>query len=597
MKLKEILLDILNNKFAGNKQKFICYIINSKSCLELKKNIILATNFLENPNWSQRVYHVFNGSFIPSCYCGNEVKFSDLSKGYNKFCSPKCKHNSVELKNKKEQSNLEKYGTKSPGMNQDIKNKVKQTNLERYGYESHNSSEIVKEKKKKVCLEKYGVENVSQVDFVKEKREKTFLENYGEICPSKNSVIKEKVKQTNIKKFGYAYPAQNPEIRKKLHEIVTSPEIIEKTKQTNLKRYGVENSNQSEIIKNNQRIINFNKLLKNEKILQKVSPSFNVEEYDGVDKQYKFLCKRCNSEFFSHLKYGLIPRCTKCYPLQNTSISEKEIVDYLRFLGVQVIENKREIIPPFELDIYLPNYKIALEFDGLYWHSELNGKDKKYHLDKTEKCLEKGIQLIHIFEDEWMNKQDIVKSIISSKLGFNKKIFARTSFFKEINKNKGDTFFEENHLQGGNINITNYYALFKNNEIIFCIGIGKSRYNKNYDYELIRSCSKLNTSVIGGFEKIIKNLPLKGSIVSYVDRRYFNGNSYKNWNIFGFIEPNYYYMFDYHIRFSRIRFQKHKLPKLFPDVYEDNLTEWEIMQLAGYDRIWDCGNLVFSRQL
>ena len=597
MELREYLLELLNNKFLGDKQKFIVSINNSKKYLNTKKSVIEQTSFLVDPSFSQRIYHVFNGNTLPICYCGNAVKFFDISKGYNKYCSSKCRHNSVELKNKVKQTNLERYGAKAPGMNQDIKNKVKQTNLERYGYESHNSSEKVKEKKKQVCLEKYGVENVSNTEFVKEKRKKTFLERFGKICLSKNNFIKEKVKQTNIKKFGYEYPSQNSEIRNKLHDIITSPEVVEKTKQTNLERYGIEYSSQSEFIKNNQRINNFNKLLKNEKIMQKVTPTFNVDDYLGIDKQYTFLCNKCNFEFVSHLKYGQIPRCTNCYPLQNSSISEKEIVEYLKFLDLQVMESKRDIIPPYELDIYLPNYNIAIEFNGLYWHSELNGKDKTYHLQKTEKCLEKGIQLIHIFEDEWVNKQEIVKSLLRTKLGLNKRIFARNTFFKEISKNQGSLFFENNHLQRDNSRITDYYALFENNEIVFCIGIGKPRYNKNYDYELIRSCSKLSISVIGGFEKLIKNLPLQGKIISYVDRRYFNGNSYKNWNFIEKTESSYYYMLDYINRFSRIEFQKHKLPKLFPNVYDKDLTEWEIMQLAGYDRIWDCGNLSYNRIL
>jgi len=177
------------------------------------------------------------------------------------------------------------------------------------------------------------------------------------------------------------------------------------------------------------------------------------------------------------------------------------------------------------------------------------------------------------------------------------KIYARETIFKEISKQEGNLFFKQNHLNNDNQRITNYFGLFKEEDLKFVIGIGKPRYNKNYDYELIRSCSKLNTVVIGGFEKLIKNLPLQGKIISYVDRRYFNGNSYKNWVFVEKTSQNYFYMKNYQVRESRNKFQKHKLPKLFPDVYDINLTEWEIMQLVGYDRIWDCGNLAYSRIL
>ena len=117
---------------------------------------------------------------------------------------------------------------------------------------------------------------------------------------------------------------------------------------------------------------------------------------------------------------------------------------------------------------------------------------------------------------------------------------------------------------------------------------------------MIRSCTKLNTVIVGGFNKLIKNLPLQGKIISYVDRRYFNGAGYKNWNFVGSANSNYFYLdYNYHYnkRENRLKYQKHKLSKLFPDVYDKDLTEWEIMQLAGYDRIWDCGNLVFKKDL
>ena len=131
--------------------------------------------------------------------------------------------------------------------------------------------------------------------------------------------------------------------------------------------------------------------------------------------------------------------------------------------------------------------------------------------------------------------------------------------------------------------------------LVQLISLSKPRYNKNFDYELIRSCSKLNTVVVGGFNKLIKNLPIQGSLISYVDRRYFTGNSYKNWKYIGETSPNYYYTKGYQ-RESRIKYQKHKLARLFPDIHDDELTEWQIMQLAGYDRIWDCGNFVYVKE-
>ena len=171
---------------------------------------------------------------------------------------------------------------------------------------------------------------------------------------------------------------------------------------------------------------------------------------------------------------------------------------------------------------------------------------------------------------------------------------ARKCEFREIPLDKATLFFKMNHLQGFPLKIkTNNFGLFYKNKLVEAVSICKSRYNENYELELYRACTKLNISVIGGFDKLIKNLPLQGSIVSYIDRRYFNGNSYKYWNYIGKTQPNYFYMDKKYLqRYSRLKFQKHKLLNKY-----NNLTEWENMQLTGYDRIWDCGNLIYSRNL
>ena len=187
MELKEKLLNLLNAEFNKNKQIFVVSIINSKKFTQLKAEITLATSFLENPTFSQRIFHIFSNSYeIPKCYCNNFLTFFDLSKGYNFYCSPKCKYSSIEMREKRERTNLERFGTKTPGENQEVKNKTKRTNLEKYGFESHNSSEEIKNKKKQVCLEKYGVENVSQVREVQEKREVTFMEIFFVKNPNMN---------------------------------------------------------------------------------------------------------------------------------------------------------------------------------------------------------------------------------------------------------------------------------------------------------------------------------------------------------------------------------------------------------------------------
>ena len=680
--LRQQLLDLLEKEFKGNKKGFLASLNRSENFNQLKLKIISSTSFLEKPNFSQRIFHIFTQlTEIPTCFCGSPVNFSYLTKGYNTYCSKKCMYESEVVKKKRDQTNLERYKAINPFQNEIIKEKIKKTNLERYGVENPSLSEeikkkrentfisrfgantplkneIIKEKIKQTNLERYGVENPNQVKEIREKGIRTNLEKYGVESPLQNKEILNKVKQTCLERYGVENPAQNKEVQESMKQTnlerygVESPlqnkEILNKVKQTNLERYGYAVSSKNEMVKEKMRKNNiekydvnwipemesikikiketnmrifgvefpmqneaikektilsrskrsFQNLLKNEKVMEKVEPLFSIEDYTNVYKEYKFLCKQWSNVFFDNLEDGKIPRCFVCFPvLKGESKAEKEILCWLGSLKINVISKNRSIIPPFELDIFLSNYNLAIEFNGLYWHSELNNKDRNFHLAKTEGCFNKEVQLLHIFEDEWLDRQEIVKSIIKSKLGFCDRVYARDTKFIEINKEDGQKFLKENHLQGENSRITRFFGLLYKNELIQLIGIGSTRYSNSSAYELIRSCALLNTVVVGGFEKLVKNLPLKGSIISYVDRRYFNGNSYKNWEYVGTTEPNYFYMKNYSNRESRLKYQKHKLPKLFPDVYDINLTEWEIMQLAGYDRIWDCGNIVYSRIL
>jgi len=203
------------------------------------------------------------------------------------------------------------------------------------------------------------------------------------------------------------------------------------------------------------------------------------------------------------------------------------------------------------------------------------------------------VNLIHIFEDEWYDKQDIVKSILKAKMGkIENKIYARKCEVKKVSNDEVIDFLFENHLQGP-INGKSI-GLYYNDELVSSIVYGSPRYNKQYEIEIFRFCNKIETHVVGGLSRLISHI--NGSKVSYCDKRYSIGVGYKS---SGFISsgestPSYYYLNKtYRNKFSRLQFQKHKLPNLL-EVFDPNLTEWENMQLNGYDRIWDCGNFVFT---
>ena len=284
------------------------------------------------------------------------------------------------------------------------------------------------------------------------------------------------------------------------------------------------------------------------------------------------------------------------FNLYYKSKAQKEIFDFIS----QYVEAKqcnKSLLKGKELDIYIPSKKIAIEYNGLYWHCELNKIESSYHLNKTLECKKYDVQLLHVFEDEWIFKQEIVKSIILNKIGLSETIMARKCSIVEVNSTQATKFIELNHIQGyvhSSINI----GLMYHNELVGNMTFGKSRYNKNYSWELIRYCTKLNTSVIGGASKLFSYFTKNhnGTIISYCDLRYGTGKMYEKIGMEykHTTSPNYFYFHTNKIiRESRLKYQKHKLKKLFPDVYSGDKTESEIMAEKGYHRIYDCGNSVW----
>lgn len=275
-----------------------------------------------------------------------------------------------------------------------------------------------------------------------------------------------------------------------------------------------------------------------------------------------------------------------------SSVGQIQVANYIESLGFNVILNDRKLIGPLELDIVIPEKNIAIEYCGIYFHSETWGnKDKNYHLNKHQLTNNQGYKLITIFENEWFEKQDIVKSILSVKFGVSmNKVYARKTTFKEVSYKDIKQFEIDNHLQGTRP-ASKYYVLCYNNEIVMSLSIGKSRFNKNITNEIVRMTTKKNVSVVGGISKLIKNIKVNDCL-TYADKRYGDGNGYEK---VGFTKlqdssPNYFYFHkkDHSTLHSRNKFQKHKIPNV-----DSSKSEYENMLLRDYDRIWDCGNSVY----
>jgi very-short-patch-repair endonuclease len=352
-----------------------------------------------------------------------------------------------------------------------------------------------------------------------------------------------------------------------------------------------------------------------ESSLEKLKNEFRYDKYtiikfpSVVSKDLIVIkCNNCGKTSEWCLKNGMLKNiknkrlCRHCEIPH--SLAEDEIMKFLQENYNNKIvhkSNSRQIIKPYELDFYLPYIKLAIEYDGLFWHSEENGKDKNYHLMKTNMRENQNIKLIHIFENEWIYKQDIVKSRLKNLLGiYDKSIYARKCEIVEINQKESSIFLSENHIQGScnaKINI----ALKYNNEIVSIMTFSKCRFrNTLSDWELVRFCNKLNYHIPGAASKLLKYFEQKyipQKLISYADRRWSKGNLYQQLG-FKFIEntrPNYWYFKKPELKlYNRLSFQKHKLCYKL-EHFDVNKTEHENMKNNGYNRIYDCGNMVFEK--
>jgi len=290
--------------------------------------------------------------------------------------------------------------------------------------------------------------------------------------------------------------------------------------------------------------------------------------------------------------------------IKKVSKIESELGDWLKTLGACVEYSNREIIAPYELDLYLKDYNLAIEIHGLYWHSENHGnKHKTYHLSKLEMCEKAGISLIQIFDDEWKDKQNVIKNKLLSKLKKSKeKIYARNCEIEEVLDNKVKSeFLKNNHVQSEDRSSI-AFGLYYEKELVSLMTFGPLRKalgqnKKDGHYELLRYCT--SKCVIGGASKLFKKFLQffdPECVVSYADRRYSSSIKsilYDNlgFKFDSFTVPNYWYTKDFRKKLHRFNFTKSRLIKKFNA--DASKSETEIMRDFGYDRIWDCGNLKY----
>lgn len=481
---------------------------------------------------------------IPKCpVCGTPLSLKNFKVGFFKTCSKECS-NKLKFLGKSHQSNIKENNLKSKYPDLDISFDSSTSSVVIHNYCKHGDLTFKDEK----VLNKLHKNNLCLCDQCK----KDLVESY---IPTDEEV--------------QLFQAGFSEFRKKYANVFSEEWFIRwfPKELKIIQDYSKDEKDLSLI----QRCV----LFENH---QTQIPECNIS---NCHEKVKWC--QSQSRFLDH--------CEKHVNYNWQSKGEKELKEFIRSLGIEFQENKRGIISS-ELDIYIPSKNLAIEFNGLFWHSEIH-KSKNYHYEKWKECKEKGIKLIQVWEDEWNQKREIIEDIIRSSLGLNKRIFARKCEMKEIEGKIALKFLEENHIQGycqSSVRL----GLEHEGELVALMTFGRSRFKKD-EYELLRFCCQKGYNVIGGAGKLL-NYFLKNnevqSLVSYANCSISNGNLYEK---LGFENEGHslnYWWSKNGIRVPRYKCMKTKLVKIYPQF--KNKSEDEIMHINGFYKIYGPGNIKFK---
>ena len=295
------------------------------------------------------------------------------------------------------------------------------------------------------------------------------------------------------------------------------------------------------------------------------------------------------------------------------SAGQIEMNEFVQSMGFQT---KKYRTANYEIDIFVPDKNIGFEYNGLFHHSEFRaGRGEKYHLGKTKSAEADGLRLIHIFDSEWNNKKSIIKSRITNLLGKTpNKLYAKNCEIKQLDVSVVREFLDGNHLQGYT-NAAIALGLYHSGELVQCMTFGqvRSKVSKkekdNGHYELIRMCTKLDYNVVGGAQKLLSFFETEYNpklVVTYADRRWTSANIESIYDKLGFenvgqTDPCFwgtrkYTNLDKHRSFFTKKNMLDKYQEVFSGCVLSELTQAQMMDMIGYDRVWDCGNFKYIKK-
>lgn len=564
--------------------------------------------------------------------CGRPVKswINKAGIAFDEYCSAECLNKKKHEKTVK--TCIERYGVAAPSQSEEVKQKIRYTSIERYGVPSYLCAGPTRDLANASLREKYGVEsNISQSKEIQERIKKRAQQEYGVSHPSQRPEVIQARKESMVEKYGYENPQQVPEIRQKTVETVR-------------RVYGVDNVMQSEkakasMVRNSREANGVDwpaqrpELIKQRTEKLRVNFAESIQDETARENYLKFKEnpkayleslpeKPTITHLYKSLRYS--EPTTVCSIIDDKGIQdvvdsrystmESEIQDFIKSLipDVNIQMRTKRIITPLELDIYLPEYKLAIECNPTYTHNSTLPSfgdkfptSKDYHQEKSALCKKKGIFLFHIFGYEWKNKQEVIKSMLANLLGVtDRKIYARDTYVDIVSFNEATAFLNKNHRQGYMTSKVRLGLRVKGSgELVSLMtfnklrkGIGKTS-DDELEWELGRFCNALNTNVVGGASKLFKYFTRNyeySKIVSFSDVAHTKGNLYR---ILGFSavsesSPGYVWVNLFtDMYLTRTACRKNNLQKLFqdPTIDIENKTEAMIMAEHGFVQVFDCG--------
>ena len=544
-----------------------------------------------------------------SPYCSNECRKIGKTQNHKDTCMKKYGTDTVQtlphVQEKIKQTNRERYGCDWSLSSKEVREKSKQTSIERYGYEHPQKNKEASAKRKETMLNRYGVDNPSNVNEFKDKREQTLLSHYGVKNATQSEEVRDKVRQTNIERYGVASVLESEDIKERIKNTniekygseypMQNEGVAQKAKNTLTERYGHDNPMKIESIR--QRAIKTTSDRLGYDVTSNRQVQYSEETYnilhdrdklidlysDGNVQQLADSLNVCYKTAFEALKaHGI-----ETNKLHQQSSAEKEITEHIESYGFTVVQNDRSRFG-FEVDIYVPEKKLAIEFNGIYWHSSLF-KDKDFHQKKAIEVWNQGETLFHIWEDQWIENKELILSKIKSMLGVVDRIYARNCDVVYPDVSQVKKFMNSYHIQGFK-GATKHIGLQCENEIVAVLSILDKG---NGVWAIERFATRY--SVVGGFSKALSEFSKSNdwkSILTYASLDYGHGNMYEKcgFSFDGITDPGLWYTTGKQMRIQRQSLMKHKLPYIFDD-YDSNMAVNEFLAMKKIFPIYDAGSV------